>query len=82
MSEQDDSPTAPRFEELLAELQAVVERLERGEVPLEEALVAFERGTGLADRATAILDAAEARITKVLERRDGGLEEVPFDLGQ
>src|SRR5690606_17113812 len=69
----------PRFEALLGELERLVEGLERGDQPLEEALTAFERGTALAKQAGAILDRAEARVSKILETRDGGLTEVPFD---
>ena len=35
----------PDFEKALAELEALVERLERGDLPLDEALKTFERGS-------------------------------------
>ena len=38
-----DGAGEPRFEEALAELEGVVRRLEQGELPLEDSLVAFER---------------------------------------
>jgi exodeoxyribonuclease VII small subunit len=38
---------APDFEEALAELESLVERLERGDLPLDEALKTFERGVEL-----------------------------------
>lgn len=72
---------APSFEDLLGELEAVVARLERGDAPLEQALAEFERGTALARDAGAILDGAEARVTKLIEARDGTRREVPFDAG-
>ncbi len=68
----------PRFERLLTDLEDVVGRLERGELPLDEALAAFERGMTLAKRAGALLDAAEARVDQLLEERDGSTREVPF----
>ncbi|HLB85524.1 MAG TPA: exodeoxyribonuclease VII small subunit, partial [Steroidobacteraceae bacterium] len=40
-------PRTPDFEQALAELEAVVERLEHGELPLEQALTQFERGMAL-----------------------------------
>ena len=82
MSTTPPSPAAPAdrpFEQLLEELEAVVTRLERGEIPLETALAEFERGTALAREAAAILDAADARVTKLIEARDGTTREVPFD---
>ena len=72
------NPSPPSFEALLEELEAVVARLERGDAPLDQALSEFERGTALAREATAILDAAEARVTKLIEARDG-VREVPFE---
>ncbi|NBO73866.1 MAG: exodeoxyribonuclease VII small subunit, partial [Gammaproteobacteria bacterium] len=38
---------APDFEKSLAELESLVERLEAGDLPLEEALKSFERGISL-----------------------------------
>ena len=77
-----DAPTVTAsFEELLSDLEGVVARLERGDAPLEQALAEFERGTELARRAAAILDGAEARVTKLIEARDGTRREVPFDQG-
>ena len=69
----------PRFEELLATLEAVVQRLELGEQPLEEALDDFEKGVEIARRADAILEGAEARVEQLLSDRDGQEREVPFD---
>ena len=74
-----DGEEPPRFEDLLSSLEAVVGRLERGELPLEDALAAFEEGMGLIRSAGAILDAAEARVQVLLEQRDGSLVEAPLD---
>ncbi|MFO0511674.1 MAG: exodeoxyribonuclease VII small subunit, partial [Gammaproteobacteria bacterium] len=41
------SKRPPDFEKSLAELEALVERLEGGELPLEESLKSFERGVAL-----------------------------------
>ncbi|PKN58735.1 MAG: exodeoxyribonuclease VII small subunit [Deltaproteobacteria bacterium HGW-Deltaproteobacteria-14] len=80
MTTPDLPASPPSFEALLEDLEAVVTRLERGDAPLDQALAEFERGTDLARRATGILDAAEARVTKLIEARDG-LREVPFEPG-
>src|SRR5439155_427292 len=42
-----EPPATPRFEDALAELEGLVQRLEKGELPLEESLAVFERGIGL-----------------------------------
>lgn len=60
--------SAPSFEQTLAELEALVERLEGGEVSLEESLADFERGMAMAQGLRAQLDRAELRIRKVLEQ--------------
>ena len=66
------------FEESLAALEGVVEKLESGELPLEQALAAFESGIALARRCGSRLDAAELRIKK-LEESAKGPRERDFD---
>ena len=75
----DASSADPRFEELLAVLEEVVQRLELGEQPLEEALADFERGVEIARKADGILETAEARVEQLLANRDGEEREEPFD---
>lgn len=60
--------SAASFEQTLAQLEALVERLEGGEVSLEESLAEFERGMGMARGLRAQLDRAELRIRQVLEQ--------------
>lgn len=60
----------PEFEQALAELERLVERLERGDLPLEEALRSFERGVELTRGCQGALKAAQQRV-EVLLRRDG-----------
>jgi len=50
------------YEEALAELEATVARLEGGDLPLDQALAAFERGVALARHCAAKLDAAERQV--------------------
>lgn len=69
---------APDFEHSLAELQALVERLESGELSLEDSLTAFEQGIGLTRECQAALAQAEQKVQILLER-DGELESAPFD---
>ena len=53
------------FEEAVTELQSVVERLEAGKVPLEQALTLYERGMELVKLCNNRLDTAEQRINAV-----------------
>jgi exodeoxyribonuclease VII small subunit len=69
------------FETSLAELQSLVERLESGELSLEDSLGAFEQGIRLTRDCQAALAQAEQKVQLLLER-DGELEEVPFDADQ
>ncbi len=58
------STTEPvaQFETALQELDRLVQQLERGELPLEQALQAFERGNALANDCRKALEAAELKI--------------------
>ena len=67
----------PDFEQALAELEALVARLERGDLPLEEALKAFERGVELTRHCQGSLKAAQQRV-EILLRRNGPPEPEPF----
>ena len=69
---------AADFETSLAELQTLVERLESGELSLEDSLGAFEQGIRLTRDCQAALAQAEQKVQQLLER-DGELQEVPFD---
>ncbi|PAV48156.1 exodeoxyribonuclease VII small subunit [Pseudomonas sp. HAR-UPW-AIA-41] len=68
------------FEQSLSELQALVERLESSELPLEESLSAFEQGIRLTRDCQSALTQAEQKVQILLER-DGELEEAPFEAG-
>jgi exodeoxyribonuclease VII small subunit len=55
-----------RFEDLLARLRGLVDRLEGGNLPLEDSLRAFEEGMELCRRGTLILDGAEKKVETLL----------------
>ena len=61
----------PSFEAQLAELEAVVERLERGELTLEESVRLFEEGVRLSNSCKKELEEAEGRIQVLLEPGKG-----------
>ena len=59
------------FESVLAELEAIVGQLEKGEVGLEESIKLYERGEELKKHCDALLKSAEARIEKITLGPDG-----------
>ncbi len=61
-------PQALDFERALAELESLVERLERGDLPLEEALKTFERGVELTRFCQTALKAAQQKVEILLKR--------------
>lgn len=68
------------FERALKELETIVNRLERGDVELEESITIYERGEALRDHCDRLLKQAEAKVEKLTLGPDGrpkGLE--PFD---
>jgi len=67
------------FDELIARLRAVLEKLEQGNLSLEDSLRAYEEGVGLARRGHALLDAAEKRVELLVRGPDGSTQTVPLD---
>lgn len=68
------------FERALKELESIVNRLERGDVDLEESIAIYERGEALKEHCDRLLKAAEAKVEKLTFGPDGkpkGTE--PFD---
>lgn len=63
------------FEKAMAELEQIVEELERGDLTLEEALKKFERGLEIGKQCREILDRAEARVKKVITENEGEVTE-------
>ncbi len=65
------------FDQIFDRLKVVVDKLEQGNLTLEESLRAFEEGVALARRGHAILDAADKRV-ELLVRGPEGEGLVPF----
>jgi len=59
------------FEEALAALENIVQQLERGDVPLDQSIGLYERGETLRLACQQRLDAAQARIEKIVTGVDG-----------
>ena len=67
-----DGAVAPSFERALAELEAIVARMETGELSLEQSLAAYKRGAALLQYCQTVLKDAEQQV-KILE--SGALQE-------
>lgn len=59
------------FEEALGALESIVQQLERGDVPLDQSITLYERGEALRAACQQRLDAAQARIEKIVTGADG-----------
>ena len=62
------------FEEALARLEEIAERLERGEMPLEEALKNYEEGVKIYRHCTTLLKEVERKIEILTKGEEGQLQ--------
>ena len=78
-----DDIAAMSFEQALSALENIVQQLERGDVPLDESITLYERGERLRAACQKRLDAAQARIEKIVTGADGRpTGTVPLDGGE
>lgn len=69
------------FEKAMAELESIVDKLERGEVSLEESIAIYERGEALKKRCDSLLQSAEMKIEAIRKSKDGSANATePLDL--
>lgn len=68
------------FEESLARLEALVQEMESGDLPLENILCKYEEGNRLIKFCAAKLNEAEKRIEVLMKEKDGSLELQPFNI--
>ncbi len=73
---------AMAFDKALAELQAVVGRLEAGGLALEESIGLYERGVALHDHCTRLLSSAELRVQRLVEQAGGKLRAVDLSVDE
>lgn len=66
------------FEESLKQLEQIVGKLERGDLPLEESVRLFEEGIQLSNACKAALETAEGKVQMLLKQKDGGMKPEPF----
>jgi exodeoxyribonuclease VII small subunit len=74
-SEQNPPPPPPEelsFEQAIEELEGIIDRIERGQIGLEESLAARKRGEGLIRRCRSILETAEQELKQVTPETEGG----------
>jgi len=77
-----DTPVAElSFEAALKELEAIVGRLEQGDVDLEDSIALYERGQALKDHCEKKLKSAESRLEKIVRGANGAIGSEPVDLG-
>lgn len=68
-----------KFEQSLARLEEIVEKLEKGDLPLEDALKAFEEGVKLSKACMKLLEDAERKVEILLEDKNGRKRPRPFE---
>jgi exodeoxyribonuclease VII small subunit len=71
----------PKFEECLDRLEKIVDELEKGDVPLEQALALFEEGVRLSTSCKKQLEEAEGKV-EILLKNNGRVQAEPFDLAE
>jgi len=74
------SPEKLNYEQAFGELEALVERLESGELDLEESLALFERGQALAARCSELLEQAELKLRQLVPDDSGGYVETDLEV--
>ena len=67
------------FEQALAELEAIVQKLESGQAPLEESIAMYERGATLKAHCEARLEAARLRVEKIVVGPQGAERAEPAE---
>jgi len=69
-----------KFEKAIAELEDIVHALESGDLPLDEALKAFEKGMKLVRFCSGKLEEAEKKVTMLVRAEEGEVNQVPFEI--
>jgi exodeoxyribonuclease VII small subunit len=68
----------PSFEESLKKLESIVDKLEKGDLSLEDSLKLFEEGVGLSAACKKELEEAEGKVQILIKQRDGSLKTESF----
>ena len=75
----ESSSDQPSFEDALSRLEAIVESMEAGDVPLADLIARFEQGTQLLKVCEGRLQEAELRIDQLCRQKDGSLAVERFE---
>lgn len=67
------------FEEAMMELEQIVQKLEKGELPIDESIEYFQKGVELSRYCSKKLDEIERRITILIEEENGDIKEEVFE---
>lgn len=70
-----------QFEESLKKLQGIVEKLERGDLPLDEAMESFTEGIQLVQLCHQKLEEAEKKVQLLVKDQQGAFTTAPFETG-
>ena len=72
------SETSKTFKQSIGRLDEIVKLMERGSVPLEQALQLFQEGTALVKSCNSMLDKAELEVVRLMKSADGSPVETEF----
>jgi exodeoxyribonuclease VII small subunit len=67
------------FEEQIKQLEEIVDKLERGDLPLEDSVKMFEKGIELSGDCKKQLEEAEGKVQILLKQRSGEMKAEPFE---
>ena len=77
MADQDINKLS--FEQALGELEVIVEKLERGDIALEESISIYQRGAALKKYCESKLKGAQLKVDKIVLGADGSVGTEPLD---
>lgn len=76
----ENNITNMTYEVAIAELETILDKMDKGELPLDDSMKNFERGMKLIAHCEGILTSYEKKITKILEDKNGGLNEIEIEI--
>jgi exodeoxyribonuclease VII small subunit len=77
--EQAETEELPSFEQNLQKLEEIVQRLEEGNLPLDESLKLYEEGIAAFRNCQEMLDEADLKVRRLVQTLEGELKEEPFE---
>ncbi|RKD34565.1 exodeoxyribonuclease VII small subunit [Thermohalobacter berrensis] len=75
----NDKKINKTFEEAIEELEKIVEKLEEGNLNLNDSLTTFERGIKLYKYCNSLLNDTEGKVKLILEKMNGEIDEKEFE---